>query len=695
MLVKHVMHDRHQVLTREDRLIDAMTYYIENESNCVPIVDEANRPVGILTVFRLLQAIKSGCSPQTPIAEVVEETIQSVNENMDFDDVRELPIERLLVLDDEQSLVGVLSKIKLINKVYHSFDKTQRELQVIMESIRNGIIAVDSSQIVTHFNHAMEEITGIRADLALGEPLSKVIDDAEILSGLDREMPFHHRKIGCGKVLLKTNPIVRDGQTIGAVLTAIDLSEIEKISCELESVKTLNQQLQDIMEISSSGILILDETGKSLFQNAQWAEILPEADVPGLIAGFPVKSHSVEAEKVALHFNDLVASGKPRRMSYVIHGDSARELILTISPIVNDDDRTVRFILKLDDMTEVNELRYESARNHQELQTLRLLRSQEDQLIVKSPSMVRIFKQIERLANVDSTVLISGESGVGKEVISRQIMQMSSRSEKRFIQINCGAIPEHLFESELFGYEKGAFTGSDREGKVGLLEAADGGTVLLDEIGEMPIALQVKMLRVLQEREIYRVGGRKPIKLDIRIIAATNCDLDDLVKKKRFRKDLFYRLNVLPLAIPPLRERQEDILPLATLFLERFNRKYNRQATLSRQTCFFLEAYKWPGNIRELYNTVERLVIMNESNLITPDFLPDQMKPSATMNTISASPISGNIRPLAEAVADLEASLIRSALTQHNSIRAASRVLGTSHPTLLRKMRKHDIAVQE
>lgn len=695
MLVKHVMHDRHQALTRDDLLTDAMAHYIENESNCVPIVDKDHRPVGILTVFRLLKALREGIDSHTPIADVIEETIQSVNENMDFDDVRELPIERLLVLNDDLSLVGVLSKLKLINKVYHSFDKTQRELRVIMESIRNGIIAVDSTQTITHFNSAMQEITGIQAALALGKQLAQVIDDPEILSALDRALPFHHRKIGGAKVLLKTNPIVRDGHNIGAVLTAIDLSEIEKISCELESVKTLNQQLQDILETSSSGILILDEAGKSLFQNVQWNKILPDSDIPSLIAGLPIESGSPAAVKIADHFNRLVSAGQPERTSHVIHGDSARELILTISPITNDDDRTVRFILKLDDMTEVNKLRYESARNHQELQTLRLLQCQEDQLIIKSPSMVRIFKQVERLANVDTTVLINGESGVGKEVVSRQIMRLSSRSEKRFIQINCGAIPEHLFESELFGYEKGSFTGSQRDGKIGLLEAANHGTVLLDEIGEMPMTLQVKMLRVLQENEIYRVGGRSPVKLDIRILAATNCDLEELVRKNRFRKDLFYRLNVVPISIPPLRERREDILPLATLFLERFNKKHNRTTTFSLQTCFCLEAYSWPGNIRELFNTVERLIIMGESNLITPESLPEQMKPPGSIEPLCSPTDPLTPRPLADAVAELEASLVRSAIAQHGSLRPASRVLGISHPTLLRKMRKYKISVQK
>lgn len=694
MLVKHVMHDRHLTLTRDDLLSDAMVHYIENESNCVPIVGKDNRPVGILTIFRLLQVIREGCGFNTCIGDVLDKKIQSVNENMNFDDVQALPIERLLVLNDDQELVGVLSKMKLINKVYNSFDKTQRELRVIIESIKNGIIAVDSNGIITHFNSAMAEITGIAAGPSLGKFLNQVIDDPGLLA--DREQPFHHRKIGHGEVLIKTNPIVRNGLRIGAVLTTIDFSEIEKISCELDSVKTLNQQLENILEISSSGILILDETGRALFKNVQWDMILPNSDIPVLIEEDRMASDASEAGKIAGYFKILMKKSMPGRVSHVIPGECGRELILTISPITNDKDRTVRFILKLDDMTEVNELRYESARNHQELQTLRLLRCQEtkeDQVIIKSPSMNRIFKQVERLANVETTVLITGESGVGKEVVARQIMRLSSRSQNSFIQINCGAIPEHLFESELFGYEQGAFTGSHRDGKIGLLEVANHGTVLLDEIGEMPMALQVKMLRVLQEKEIYRVGGRRPVKLDLRIIAATNCDLEKLILQNRFRKDLFYRLNVVPIVIPPLRERKGDILPLTTLFLERFNKKHNRNSILSWQTCFCLEAYAWPGNIRELLNTVERLVIMSENSLVTPDCLSGSMKLPSGVQMSESSPASGEIRPLADAVFELEASLIRLAIEKHGSLRPASRALGISHPTLLRKMRKYGVVV--
>ena len=693
MLVKHVMHERHMALSKSNKLVDAIRHYIENECNCVPIVDKENRPVGILTVFHLLDNLLAGVSWDAQISEVIEAPTEAVNENMAFEDIQNMPIERLLVLNDNEQLVGVLSKIKLINKVYKSFDKTQQELRVIMESIQNGIIAVDSQGIITHFNRAMEEISGIPAGPAMGQPLDQVVTDPELLSVLDRELPFTHRHIGQGEVLVRTSPIIKQSERIGSVFTCIDMSEIDRISCELESVKTLNQQMEKILNISSCGILIVDLEGNTLFRNPQWEALLDSPNMTAMLAGKQgLENASTEEQFICNHFQLTLAAGSTSPISQVISGEQGREFILTISPITDDGGHLFQYILKLDDMTEINELRSQAAKDHQELQALRLLRNKEgepDPIVYNSPAMCRIFQQAERLAHVETIVLITGESGVGKEVIARHIVSKSPRASRPFIQINCGAIPEHLFESELFGYEKGSFTGSLKEGKIGLLESANHGTVLLDEIGEMPMALQVKLLRFLQENEFYRVGGRKAVPIDVRILAATNRNLENLVAEGQFRKDLYYRLNVVPIALPPLRERKEDILPLATLFLQQFNQKHNRSATLSWQTCFCLEAYSWPGNIRELMNTIERLIIMGEDGMITPDFLPETISARQSNCLVEAPP--GGIRPLNDAVAQLESELIKRAVSEHKSLRPAAQALGISHPTLLRKMRKYGI----
>ena len=244
------------------------------------------------------------------------------------------------------------------------------------------------------------------------------------------------------------------------------------------------------------------------------------------------------------------------------------------------------------------------------------------QIIAESEAMKNVLKLLKTIVAMDSTVLISGESGTGKELVARYIHQHSSRKEYMFLPVNCAALPPALIESELFGYEKGAFTGARREGKPGLFEQAENGTIFLDEIGEMPLSLQAKLLRVLENGEIKRVGGNQVRTVDVRILAATNRDLKNMVRKKKFREDLYYRLNVIPVVIPPLRERREDILPLCRYYLEQLNFKYGKSKRFGQEMRLALERYSWPGNVREIKNVIERLFVMTHFDVISLSDLP-------------------------------------------------------------------------
>jgi len=302
--------------------------------------------------------------------------------------------------------------------------------------------------------------------------------------------------------------------------------------------------------------------------------------------------------------------------------------------------------------------------------------------------MHQIFELTLKVAKVDSNVLITGESGVGKEIIAKIIHKASPRAQKSFLQINCGAIPENLLESELFGYEGGAFTGARRKGKMGYFELSDGGALLLDEIGELPFNLQVTLLRALQEREVLRVGGTTPYKFDVRIIAATNRNLEEMVSKSLFRADLFYRLNVVPICIPPLRERKEDIIPLVIHFLEKFNSKFKTNKRFEPEVLRAFERYDWPGNVREMENVIERLVIIVDDEIIDINHLPfiDNNQEIQGVNIEVLSPI-----PLQEASDILEKKLIIKALQLYGSTRKAAKALGVSHPTVIRKAQKLNI----
>jgi len=310
-------------------------------------------------------------------------------------------------------------------------------------------------------------------------------------------------------------------------------------------------------------------------------------------------------------------------------------------------------------------------------------------IVARSPRMLDIFDTIRKIADYKTTVLISGESGSGKELIARAIHFNSPRSNKPFIAINCSAIPENLLESELFGYVKGAFTGANRD-KKGLFEEAHGGTLFLDEVGDLPLSLQVKLLRAIQEEEIRRVGASNLIKIDVRIITATLKNLAEEIKKGMFREDLYYRLNVLPIHLPPLRERKEDIPILVDTFVKRFNKEMSKNLEKVSTECHqFLTDYSWPGNVRELENTIERAMVLETGNELTAEHLPDSVKNVEINPAIRAAANELSIKKM---MVIMEQELIKKALDKTGGNRTwAAKLLEISHRALLYKIKRYGL----
>lgn len=311
-------------------------------------------------------------------------------------------------------------------------------------------------------------------------------------------------------------------------------------------------------------------------------------------------------------------------------------------------------------------------------------------IVSRSEAMKNVIALTKRLASVNTTVLITGESGVGKSLIARTLHEEGNRWQKPFVTVNCGAIPESLIESELFGYVAGAFTGSRAGGKKGLFEAAQDGTIFLDEISELPLNLQVKLLQVIQERQITPVGGTKPVPVDVRIISATNKDLEKLVRENRFREDLYYRLNVVPINVPPLRQRPDDILPLIQRNLIRCNHELGERKTISADALAILLKYPWPGNIRELQNIIERLVITTSHHVITEDDIFIFIKEAADANPTVYEELS-----LTAALEKAEKEILAQALENYGSTRAIARVLKVSQPTIVRKLNKYGLTTEK
>ena len=454
----------------------------------------------------------------------------------------------------------------------------------------------------------------------------------------------------------------------------------------------LVEDMEEILNYSSDGIWITDGDGYVLYVNRTNEIMLgvPREEMLG-------KSCEELVRKKVFQSSATMESIKTKK-SVTMMGynyKTAMHVLITSNPLLAEDG-SIRYVINnVRDMTQLKTTMTQLRRKEQviseqqeEIHSLLSLKNQQEgdrSVIAVSPKMKKILDMARRAGQFDSTVLILGESGTGKEVIADEIVRNSSRSGKAYVKVNCGAIPENLIESELFGYDPGAFTGASKKGKMGLFELANEGTILLDEIGELPQHLQVKLLRVLQERKIQRVGGTKEIMLDIRVLAATNADLKGMVDEGKFRSDLYYRLNVVSISIPPVRERREDIPQLLLHYKNEYTRKYAIQKEFSEKAVQCLCRYDWPGNIRELQNVVENLVIMTEGPRIDTESLPEQIQERAEERS-SIFSAGDEIRPLKEAVEDIEEMMIRRALEKFGSTREAAKALGVNQSTIVRKI---------
>lgn len=459
----------------------------------------------------------------------------------------------------------------------------------------------------------------------------------------------------------------------------------------LGEAKLLNKELEAIIDSSYDGIWITDANGVILNMNKASERI------SGRPAGHYIGRNMSELVEKGLVDQSTTLLVMEKRERVTINqtiktaGGDSLVVLATGNPIFDDQGNLFRIVTNTRDISELVRLRdrlYKeqelSLRYMAELVQLRKMHSKDTDLIFRSTEMQRVVELAARVADVDSTILITGESGTGKEMIARLVHHLGRGDTQPFIAIDCGAIPDQLLESELFGYEGGAFTGAKMEGKPGMFELAHSGTLFLDEVGELPPALQAKLLRALQDKQIMRVGGTRPIPVDARIITATNKELAHLLQEKRFREDLYYRLMVVPIHIPPLRRRREDIPPLIYHFVDEFNRRFGFSKSIAPDVMDRLVGYDWPGNVRELKNVVERMIVMSRAGEIDGNDLPAFIQPRRPM------PRVGN--RLKDAVIEAETYLLSETYKQYKSWKKVAQVLGVDYTTVYRKVAKYKLS---
>lgn len=580
-----------------------------------------------------------------------------------------------------------------------NIDNFLHRMEAILDAANNGIIAIDKHGVVTIFNHAAEEITRRKKSEALGKHLSQVIIPLGLLdvlaTGRGELNKFSVRySSGTRVYITNRNPIVENGEVIGAIGVFQDVSELESISEELQVVKELNRELQAIIDSSYDGIIITDAEGQVIRVN----------DAHERITG--IKSEVIQGKSMRQlvdegHYSKSVVDavlrqGKAVTLMERVKGGvtNTKYLLVTGSPVRDAKNGIARVVINVRDLTELSHLRQQleetrelSERYRSELTQMRSRMVEQRGIVFNSPRMQDLLVMVMRVAQVDSTILILGESGVGKEVVAKLIHTESLRNEGPFIKINCGAIPENLLESELFGYDPGAFTGASKEGKLGMFELAHNGTLFLDEIGDLPLSLQVKLLRTIQDREIVRVGGNKPRAVNVRILAATNHNLEEMVQRGLFREDLYFRLNVVPLFIPPLRMRREEIIPLVYAFIAKYGKAYSITKEFAPEVFDIFLNYDWPGNVRELENIVERLMVTTPDTMVTSEHVPANLLPRP-IKSENPSVIVRGILPLKKAVSELERQLISRAVSEMGSTYKAAAVLGVNQSTVVRKMKR-------
>lgn len=582
-------------------------------------------------------------------------------------------------------------KKTLINEVKNHSTK----LDIILDSTHDGMIAIDLAGRITLINKSAEKIAQIKREDVLGKRLAEVMPSNDLQKVLKTGETETNKKVTLpnGRTVVTTRvPMYKGNELIGAFGVFKDITDIVHMAEEVTNLKSIQKMLEAIILSSNDAISVVDEWGKGILINPAYTRItgLSEKEV----IGKPASTDISEGESMHMQ---VLKTGSPVRGVTMKVGPKRKDVIVNVAPVIVDG-KVKGSVGIIHDMSEIKMLTTELERAKQIIRTLEAKYTFAD-IIGQSEKLKIAIQQAKKAAVTPASILLQGESGTGKELFAHAIHNASKRKYNKFIRVNCAAISETLLESELFGYEEGAFSGAKRGGKRGLFEEANGGSIFLDEIGEISTQMQSKLLRVLQEKEIVRVGGTKAIPIDVRIISATNANMEEKLRNKEFRSDLYYRLNRMPIYIPSLRERMEDLEDLCEHLLVKLNQDFGRHVEgITKEAMEQLRRYHWPGNVRELENILGRAMIHMHymekyiDHLHLPPLLLLDNNQEVRLDALIAKESNAHQGSLQSMLDQVEKQLLKNALIEHNGNKTkTAKALQISIRNLYYKLDKHQL----
>ena len=699
MKVKKILSTNFISLSKHQQIQDVLHLFIKKHQDIACVIED-RRLIGIVTKYSLYRLLLTTNDIHHSIKEAIIYNPITLHENDNIYRSREklvnLKVAHAVVVDDHNHVVGIISRANIFQGLVAETQHLSKKLNNLMNNLQTMIISVDLNLTITTLNHSAKKIIGSSNENCIGTHIGHFLPEltqhiVDVIQ-TDQLIDFENTVINNTTYISSFIPIKAWGQINGVMIVLENVSKYEKIASELETTKRIEKMLDSALEAAYDGIVITDPNGKIMKVNQGFLDLLDYHHENELI-GKPIENIAPE-----------IPSEKSIKQRKQIEGEyihiNGYKSVVTQTPIYRNNEN-IGIIIKIifrqlelwkDLFHHMDRLETEISYYRSKLKEVSEQEAHFNHIISSSPLIQSLKSNAHVAAKGFSNILMTGESGTGKELFAQGIHNASGRTGQ-FVKINCAAIPVDLLESELFGYEEGAFTGAKKDGKAGKFDLANEGTLFLDEIGDMPISLQVKLLRVLQDKKFERIGGTNTIYTDARIITATNRDLLSMVQAGTFRADLYYRINVIHLHLPPLRERKEDIPYLCDYFIQKFNQKMNKKIRgVTPEALLMLKDYHWPGNIRELENILERAFhFCNKQWILPENILLDLPKERKTIK-VESNHHKSNLSNAKKIMDDTEKKLIIQALTTANGNRTeAAKLLHISRSALYYKMKKYHI----